>query len=174
MAVQDEKAKDTEGTTFQSKFAQWLSPFQISFVIFWVICNYDFLLILIGKKAIVHDIYAHFGYGCGVVDFTDNNTISNTFKLNIFVCVEKSRGYYALYFAMWKVFIPLGLTLGYMLIYYPKLVIPLNQKYEDAGNDLLKKMVEVEVAKKVSEEMEMMEREMDRGIERMKANPQNP
>lgn len=86
------KDETKSGDAFKEKLAKFINPFYVSFVIFWVVCNYDFLLILIGKKAILHELYAHFGYGCGVVDFTDNNTISNTFKLNIFWCVEKVGG----------------------------------------------------------------------------------
>ena len=127
LASVDQKDKTKKGSAdFKDKLAKFINPFYVSFVIFWVVCNYDFLLILIGKKAILHDIYAHFGYGCGVLNITDDGKIYTNYQLNLFACVEKSRGYYALYFAMWKVAIPLGLTWLHTHFVYPKIIAKIN------------------------------------------------
>lgn len=145
------KDETKEGTDFKDKLAKFINPFYVSFVIFWVVCNYDFLLILIGKKAILHELYAHFGYGCSVLNITDDGKIYTNYQLNLFVCVEKSRLAYALYFAMWKVAIPLGLTKFYIQYLYKKVVTPLNLEYENTGKDVLRWIVNDEVDKKIKE-----------------------
>ena len=141
-----EDQENKKDGNIQAKFAQWLSPFQIAFVIFWVVCNYDFLLILIGKKAILHELYAHFGYGCG------KNSI------NLFgYCTKKSSMAYSWYFLIWKFAIPFVLTVGYIKYYYLKLVTPLNLEYEKIGKDVLRQMVNEEVRKKVDQVVWKME-----------------
>jgi len=142
----DETKKDS--TDFKEKLAKFINPFYVSFVIFWIVCNYDFLLILIGKKAILHDLYNHFGYGCGVLNITDNGKIYTNYQLNLFVCVEKGRLAYAGYFAMWKVAIPFGLTWLHTHFVYNTFIKPvnvrdkLNKENEEmeviANTDLLK------------------------------------
>ena len=128
------KDETKDNTDFKDKLAKFINPFYVSFVIFWVVCNYDFLLILIGKKAILHELYTHFGYGCGVLNITDDGKIYTNYQLNLFVCVEKSRLAYAGYFLIWKVAIPFGLTWLYITHYYTKFVMPLNHIYNDATN----------------------------------------
>ena len=154
------KDETKEDGNIQAKFAQWLSPFQITFVIFWVICNYDFLLILIGKKAILQDLYSHFGYGCGEK------------SINLLgYCAKKSSDAYSWYFLIWKVAIPFGLTVAYIKYYYPKWVTPLNLEYENTGKDVLRQMVKAEVDKKMKEETDGWWRER---AERTRKTPQNP
>ena len=154
----DETKKD--GTDFKDRLAKFINPFYVSFVIFWVVCNYDFLLILIGKKAILHDLYSHFGYGCGEK------------SINLLgYCAKKSSDAYSWYFLIWKIAIPFGLTVAYIRYYYPKWVAPLNLEYENTGKDVLRQMVKAEVDKKIKEETDGWWRER---AERTRKTPQNP
>ncbi len=164
------KDETKDGADFKDKLAKFINPFYVSFVIFWVICNYDFLLILIGKKAILHDLYNHFGYGCGVLNITDDGKIYTNYQLNLFVCVEKSRLAYAGYFLIWKVAIPFGLTIGYMKFWYKKVVTPLNVEYENTGKDVLRQMVNDEVVRQIKERKQAEIRDRTREIERQQAN----
>ena len=124
----DETKKDS--ANFKEILAKFINPFYVSFVIFWVVCNYDFLLILIGKKAILHDLYSHFGYGCKsgkeYVACTDPWLPRNwhlPYALR-----------FILYSFYWKIAIPLGLTWLSIKHFYPKFVMPLNHIYNDATN----------------------------------------
>jgi hypothetical protein len=141
MNAQPQATKETKddlannGEKFVDKLGKFINPFYVSFVIFWVVCNYDFLLILIGKKAILHELYTHFGYGCGVLNITDDGKIYTNYQLNLFVCVEKGRLAYAGYFAMWKVAIPFGLTWLHAHFVYPKIIKPVNNKHRSNIRD---------------------------------------
>jgi|GEM_PF-5680854 len=157
--TKDDLAKN--GEKFADKLGKFINPFYVSFVIFWVICNYDFLLILIGKKAILHDLYAHFGYGCGVG------------KINLFgYCTKKSSTAYSGYFLIWKVAIPLGLTWLHAHFVYPVVIANINTR------DKLNKENEGRAIRTNADLLKMIE-ERDSRIaeleeEFMKANPQNP
>ena len=115
LAVGKPKDETKDNTDFKNKLANFINPFYVSFVIFWVICNYDFLLILIGKKAILHELYAHFGYGCRSGKEYVACTGKKLWILN-----------FPLYFAMWKVTIPLGLTYIHTYLVYPKIIAKIN------------------------------------------------